>query len=189
MKLTAVLLIALVCFSSCKKDKDEAPLVDNSITWKLDQHVIGQNITYHTNFVAKEEAVAVLGRMDDTYQVKKVQFLFGGKDETKTITLKIYRDKEDGDMFPGPLLFENDYSISASEELLQEIDLTSNPVKVEGGGSIRVAIRFQHNGLPSIACDQSLDHEAKNLMNLEGNWVTSKSWNITGDWIIRAVVE
>ena len=183
MKFPAMILMVLFCCSACKKDKVEDPVSDNSITWQLDNYSKGQSISYNSNFVQKEEAVVVLGRMNQTYHIKNVQFLFGGKDETQTITLKIYRDKENGDMLPGQLLFESDYNLTATEDALQMIDLSSN------GGSVRVAIRFQHNGLPSIGYDQNLDNENENLMNLDGNWIISKSWNITGDWIIRAVVE
>lgn len=186
-----IFVVFLLLLVACKDDEESTPTdtTDNSVVWKVDDHQTGNPLKFHDKFVQSEEAVVVLGRLDQTYMVKEVQLVFGGKAGDYMIDLIIYRDKEDGDMFPGPILFQKQYSLTASDTDVQSIDLSGENVKVDGGGSIRVAVRNQHNGLPSVGLDQKLDNEAKNMMNQQGNWVRSSTWNIDGDWVLRAVVE
>jgi hypothetical protein len=120
-----------------------------------------------------------------------VQFIFGGKGATPTsrdIVLKIYKDIGVGT--PGTLLFTGNYSIAASDNTMQQIDLRDSKIMVNGGGSIRVAIEMTAAGLPSVAVDKDGTVSGTlNWIKTGGSWVTSTSLGLTGDFIIRATVE
>jgi hypothetical protein len=189
--LTRIILFSFVfslIFSSCKKDETDE-IVKNSHHWHLDDYTEGSTKAFQNGFVADEEAVVVLGRLDASYIVKNVSFFFGGSASTETVTLKIYRDKENGDEFPGELLYSGDFALTANDNVMQTLDISGENVTVANGGSIRVGVRFSHSGAPSVARDSKMDNSTKNLINQNGFWVTSASWNIDGDWIIRAEVQ
>jgi hypothetical protein len=124
----------------------------------------------------------------DPVQLKKVQFLFGGASGQRTITLRIYQDTA-GNPNPGGELFSGDYAVTGNDTVLQEIDLTANNVFITGG--FRVGIEFQHNGTPSIARDDdgNIDAGANFLYASGFGWFQSSSLGLTGDWIIRAIIE
>lgn len=185
MKKIGVITLAIFFLFACK----EEDAVKNSEVWQLDNYTVGSSKTFRAGFVQNEEAVVVLGRKDVSYRVNKIMFMFGGQVDTQFLKVKIYRDKEDGDSQPGSLLYEGNHSVPADNENLHTIDIRASNVTVTGGGSIRVALHFDHNGLPSAAYDANMDHPDKNLMNNDGIWVKSNVWQIDGDWIIRAEIK
>lgn len=64
------------------------------------------------------------------------------------------------------------------------------PVVVQGG-SIRVSIVMTASGYPFIARDDdgTISETHNWIKETNGIWSTSKSFGLTGDWIIRASVE
>ena len=76
MRLLSLILIGILLLPSCKdKDEPSTPL----IVWQLDNHETGNLLNFPDFMVQFEEAVTVLGRSDETYYVRKVQLIFGGK--------------------------------------------------------------------------------------------------------------
>lgn len=155
------------------------------VTLQNDSFVGGQ-ASFQGGFVAGEIGASRF-LIANPVQVKKVQFLFGGAASTHTVTLKIYDDTA-GSVSPGAELFSGDYQVTASNSALQEIDLTGNSVFVPG--DFRVGLVFTHSGLPSIARDNDGITPPLNYIFAQGfGWVQSNLLGLTGDWILRAVVE
>ncbi len=155
-----------------------------------DSYVSGQSVAFQGGFVATEMAGSrFMPPGTAPWRVKRVQFLFGGATSTQTITLHVYDDTA-GTPTPGAELFAGDFAVTGSNSAMQEIDLTSNNVQVNG--QFRVAIEFQHTGLPSVASD--LDGTINATRNFIFSppflgWLQSDLLGLTGDWIIRAGVE
>lgn len=190
MKHIPVLLaLGLLVFSSCKK-KDDTPQTQ-TVDLQLDGYTSGATKAFQAGFVSGETAEVTLGPVSGNFQVTYVQFLFGGKGATpvtRDIVLKIYKDIGTGN--PGTQLFSSTYSIAASDDRLQQIDLRDQNIQVSGGGSIRVAIEMTAAGLPSVAVDQDGNISgAANWIKTGGSWVSAASLGLGGDFIIRATVE
>jgi hypothetical protein len=155
-----------------------------------DGYVSGQPVAFQGGFVATEMAGSrFVPAGTAPWRVNRVQFLFGGASSTQTITLHVYDDTA-GTTIPGPELFAGDFAVTGSNNAMQEIDLTSNNVRVTG--QFRVAIEFQHSGPPSVASD--LDGTINATRNFIFSpsfpgWSPSNLVGLTGDWIIRAGVE
>ncbi|MFY7878618.1 MAG: hypothetical protein ACOVP6_00995, partial [Lacibacter sp.] len=147
------LLFFLFTFTACKK-KNDAPQTQ-TLQLQNDGFTTGGAKAFQAGFVVGETAEVTLGPVSNTFQVTAVQFLFGGTGAIPTsrdIVLKIYKDIGVGT--PGTLLYTSTYSVAASDNLLQQIDLRDKLIVVNGGGSIRVAIEMTAAGLPSVAVDK-----------------------------------
>jgi len=155
-----------------------------------DGFVDGQAIGFQGGFVAGEIAASRLSPTGTgPWQVKRVNFLLGGSSSTVTITLRIYSDAA-GTSAPGAEIHSGDYLVTGSDLSMQEIDLTGDNVTVTG--PFRVGLEFQHNGLPSVARDgDGTINATRNFIftpSIPG-WFQSNLFGLTGDWIIRAVVQ
>jgi hypothetical protein len=118
--------------------------------------------------------------------VENVQFLFGGTEDTQTVTLIIYT--ESGDPVPGEVLFSSDYVLTGNNSAMQLIDLSFDDIAVDGG-SIRVSVQFQHDGLPSLAYDTDGIVPGSSRLNVTDlGWEEASSLGLIGDLIIRALV-
>lgn len=179
----------LIGFTSCKNDDDTQKT--ETVNLQIDGYVTGAAKGFQAGFVAGESAEVTLGPVGSTFQVTGVQFLFGGKGTTpasRDIVLKIYKDIGVGT--PGGLLFSSTYSIAASDNNLQQIDLRDNKIMVNGGGSIRVAIEMTAAGVPSVAVDKDgTVSGTANWIKTGSSWVISTSLGLSGDFIIRATIE
>ncbi len=154
-----------------------------------DSFLDGQGVGFQGGFVVGEMGASRLTPPGPfPMKVTRVRFLFGGSAGVRTITLRIY-DDQGGGSTPGAQLFFQDYQVTASDTAMQEIDLTGENVLVTG--TFRVAIEFQHSGLPSIARDTDGNIQAaRNFIYASiGSWFDSQLFGLTGDWIIRAGVE
>src|SRR5262249_21210973 len=122
------------------------------------------------------------------YRLTGVRFLFGGDSSQVTITLHIYDDSASTDT-PGSELFTQDYLVTGNNSAMQMIDLSGNSVSVSG--PFRVGIEFTQAVPPSIARDtDGTIADAKNfIFAIPGGWVRSSSLGLSGDWILRAIVE
>ena len=140
-------------------------------------------------FASDEEAAVTLGPVASTFSIEKIQFVFCGSTDTVTLTLKIYQ--ESGNLLPGAILHEADYQVTGADDALQEIDLATENILVPGGGSVRVSFMFNHSGYPGVARDD--DGNIKNVLNWikasNFGWVNSETFGLTGDWVIRAMVD
>lgn len=186
-----VVLYALLfpfIFGACKK-KDDKPQTQ-TVNLQLDNYTSGSDKAFQAGFVTGESAEVTLGPINNTFQVTSVQFLFGGKGSTpfsRDVVLKIYKDIGVGT--PGALLHSATYAIAASDDVLQQINLTDQNIVVNGGGSIRVALEMTAGGLPSVAVDKDGTISATgNWIKTGASWVTAASMGLTGDFIIRATV-
>ena len=184
-----IIAFILVGITSCNNDDDTQKT--ETVNLQIDGYVTGAAKGFQAGFVAGESAEVTLGPVGSTFQVTGVQFLFGGKGTTpasRDIVLKIYKDIGVGT--PGGLLFSSTYSVAASDNNLQQIDLLDNKIMVNGGGSIRVAIEMTAAGVPSVAVDKDgTVSGTANWIKTGSSWVISTSLGLSGDFIIRATIE
>jgi hypothetical protein len=142
--------------------------------------------TFPSGFATGEAAAVRLGPRSKAYTIRKVLLLFGGDTATKTVTLTIYDDG--GSTNPGTVLHSADYSLQGSDAAFREIVLTSLNIHVAANQQVRVAVAFQHSGVPSVATDAALT-TGRNLINASGiGWTTAESVALSGDFVIRAEI-
>lgn len=187
-----IALIALLfpmVFGACKEKEEKVKV--QTVNLQNDGYVTGAAVGFQAGFVTGETAEVTLGPISNTFQVTGVQFLFGGNGTTpisRDVVLKIYKDIGVGT--PGAELFSSTFSLAASDDILQQINLSDKNIVVTGGGSIRVAIEMTASGLPSVAVDKDGTIATnKNWVKSGASWATSSSLGVNGDFIIRAVVE
>jgi hypothetical protein len=159
-----------------------------------DSYVNGQVANFPNWLVTGEGAAVTLTPPGPLpMQITRVQFLFGGAAGTRTVTLRIWDDPGGGgDYTPGTQLYSADYSLTANDTTLQEIDLTSAAISVSG--PFRVGIEYQHDGLPTIAEDQ--DGNIYGGVNFQRyktgpgtfTWYDWSTIGGEGDWVLRAGV-
>lgn len=176
---TALLFLALACGSDSSTGPVTSILQNDNFTG-------GSAPGFQGGFVTTEAAAVRLGPQSAGYTISKVILMFGGDTATKTVTLTIYQD---GDTLnPGAVLHSADYSLKGSDAALREINLASQNIHVNANQKIRVAVRFQHTGLPSVAVDGAIT-AGRNLIDPEpGGWIASETLSVTGDFIIRAEI-
>lgn len=164
------------------------PSFCDSYIVKNDGYEPGQNAGFQAGFIAGEESASTLGPFAGPVLLRKVRFLVG-PDGTETITLKIY--EESGAAIPGAEIFSQDYAILGSTDFLMQVDLTAEGILIAGGDSIRVSLKYNHAGTPAIARDDDGSIlPDRNWIYADGiGWVDSMFFGLTGDWIIRAIVE
>ena len=153
-----------------------------------DSFAAGQSAGFQSGLVAGEAgAVRLTPPGPFPMTVTGVQFLFGGATGTRTVTLRIWNDSA-GTAAPGAEIYSGDFQVTATDNALQEIDLSGSGVQVSG--VFRVGIEFQHAGAPSIAGDtKGFITAGRNFIDGMGlGWVDAATLGVTGDWIIRAVV-
>jgi hypothetical protein len=178
---TAIKALAVVCLLA-------APRVALAQTeLKNDGFVDNESVGFQAGFVAGEIGASKFIAPAPGLQVTAVRFLFGGAPGTHDITLRIYENPGTGDA-PGTEVFSGDYTVTASDDSMQEIELTADDVFVTG--NFRVGIELTHNGLPSIARDTDGTIAAdRNFLYASGlGWYRSADLGLVGDWIIRAEV-
>lgn len=152
-----------------------------------DSFVVGQSAGFQSGFVAGETGAArLLPSGPFPLRIDAVRFLFGGATGTRTVTLHVWDDPT-GAATPGAELYTGDFQVTASDNALQDLSLSSFGVTVNG--PFRVGIEFQHSGVPSIARDNDGITAGRNFVDVMGlGWVDAAALGVTGDWIIRAVV-
>jgi len=153
----------------------------------------GQPVNFQAGFLEGEiGAVRLTPTLACPCSVENVLLLLGGAADTVPIVLHIW-DDADGNPDPGPLLYQDSFSLTGSNTALQLIDLSAADVVVSG--SFRVGIEFTHAGLPSIASDTDGSIAADenflfaDLSPLGFFWFRSADFDLAGDWVIRASIE
>ncbi len=117
-----------------------------------------------------------------------VLLLFGDIQVESVIVLHVWDDAA-GTAIPGTELYSEAFLVTGSASNFTDIDLSAANVQVNG--PFRVGIEFTTSGLPSVARDtDGTINATKNFISALGfGWVQSNLLGLTGDWIIRAVVD
>lgn len=156
---------------------------------QLDGWTSGQPAFFQGGFVAGETAAVRLTPTGPCpCRVDEVRFLFGGAGDTQDVTIHIWDDSA-LTYAPGAELHAVTVPVTGTEDFLQTVDLRASNVVVNG--PFRVGLEFTHSGYPSVARDDdgTIDMDA-NLIDADGvGWLPSWLFGLTGDWIIRAVVD
>ncbi len=152
-----------------------------------DGWVDGQAVGFQAGFVAGETAgVRFVPSGPCPCQLDQLRLLFGGAAGTENVILHVWDDAALSDA-PGAELYTNTLALTASDDFLQELDLSVAGITVSG--PFRVGFEFQHSGLPSLARDGDGITAGRNFVDASGmGWVESSLLGVTGDWIVRAVV-
>jgi hypothetical protein len=156
---------------------------------QLDSWTSGQTAVFQGGFAAGETAaVRLVPAGPCPCQVDEVRFLFGGAGGSYDVTIHIWDDTAMTDV-PGPELYSQTVPVTGTEDFMQSVDLHAANVMVSG--AFRVGLEFSHGGYPSVArdTDGSIDFTS-NFIDAQGlGWVQSWLLGLTGDWIIRAVLD
>jgi hypothetical protein len=188
MLFTGIGFFFLTGVSSCKK-KTTSAFTSETLTLQLDAYTSSSSKAFQGGFVAGEGGAVVLsGPAGFKFKLNKVLFLFGGSGaQTATGTLRIY--KENGNVAPGEILHESDFSVTTSEDSLRVLDISGANLRFAAASSFRVLIMMKSNGYPSIAADNDgTIADLKNWIYSGSSWMSSASLGLKGDWIIRAQV-
>jgi len=154
-------------------------------TLQIDDFTTGTPL-FQPGFATGEAAAVRLGPQSAAFTVRKVLVLFGGGTATKTVTLTIYQDGDSTN--PGAVLHNADYTLTASNAAIQEINVTLQNIHVAANQKIRVAVTFQHDGLPSVAVDSGRT-ASRTLLKLNSvGWTTAEAVGLLGDFVIRAEI-
>lgn len=152
-----------------------------------DGWVDGQVAAFQTGFEIGEIAAArfvPIGPCPCT--LDQIRLLFGGSGGTESVILRVWDDAALTEA-PGAELYSDTIQLTGSDAFMQELDLTVAGITVNG--PFRVGLEFQHAGLPSVARDQDGITVDRNFIDeAGGGWVESSTVGLTGDWILRAVV-
>jgi hypothetical protein len=153
-----------------------------------DGWVNGQVAAFQAGFAANEIAAARFvpaGPCPCT--LDQIRLLFGGDAATESVILRVWDDAALADA-PGALLYSDTIQLTGSDDFLQELDLTVAGITVSG--PFRVGVEFQHAGLPSVARDVDGITADRNFVQTAGTgWVEASTLGVTGDWILRAIVD
>lgn len=157
-----------------------------AVELKNDSFIAGASVAYQAGFVSGEAGATKLTSPYANGKVQAIRLLFGGATSMQTVTLTIFEDS--AGTSPGAVIYTGDFSITGANDTMQELDLSTENVSV--GTAFRVAITFQHAGAPSIATDTDGLNANLNFLLLQGTgWVGASTVGLSGDWVIRAVVE
>ncbi len=145
----------------------------------------GQSASFQGGFVSGEiGAVRLVPSISGTFPLQNIQLLFGGDTTAQNIILHVWDDSALNDT-PGTELYSEIYQLQGSDDVINEIDLSSEGVMISG--PIRIGIEFTHSGAPSIARDNDgTINSSRNFIKSGGAWYQSSLFGLTGDWIIRA---
>ena len=155
---------------------------------QIDGWASGQIASFQGGFVAGETAaVRLVPTGPCPCQVDEVRFLFGGAGTTHDVVLRIWDDAA-GSFAPGAELYSTTVQLTGTDQFVQVVDLRAAAVSVPG--PFRVGLEFTHTGFPSVARDLDGIDSSANFIDAQGlGWVPSSLLGVTGDWIIRAVVD
>ncbi len=149
----------------------------------------GGSAAFQSGFVEGEIAASVFDPPGPfPMPLTEILFLFGNTAAQSIIVLHIWDDAA-GTANPGAELYNEAFQVTGSASAFTSIDLSAANVQVNG--PFRVGIEFTANGLPSVARDTDGTIDAtKNFIRALGfGWIQSNLLGLTGDWIIRAVVD
>ena len=128
---------------------------------------------------------------DYPFTIQSVQILLCPDGPASDLVLKIWRD-DGSSLPPAELLWEEIVTFTPSTTLLNEVDLSVDNLVIDSG-SVRVGIEYLFSGsppAPGIARDIDGINPSANLIFVPpASWFLSQQLGVTGDWIIRLVVD
>lgn len=148
-------------------------------------------VTFQAGFIAGEIAASRFVPLTACpCVVTRISLLFGGSSETRQMGIRVWEDAAGIDS-PGLLLYTGEVSLTGSNSLLQEIDLSISPIFVSG--PFRVGLEFNHDGTPTVATDLDGNiNAAANFILADIGvpfWFSSSILGVSGDFIIRATID
>ena len=153
---------------------------------KNDSFVTNQSAAFQMGFDANEAAGSRFIAPQAGRVLQRVSFLFGGAASMHTVTIKVWDDTA-GTNDPGGELFAGDFMVTGNDTAFQQADLSGSNIVLPQ--QFRVGIFFTHMGLPSVARDaDGLTAPDKNYIYTSAGWTRSSTFNVMGDWIIRAEI-
>jgi hypothetical protein len=127
---------------------------------------------------------------DYPFTVERVQVLLCPDGPPVDLVLKVWSD-DGSSVSPGTLLWEEIVNFTPSTSFLNEVDLSLEDITV-AAGSLRVGIEFFFAGSPpGLARDLDGIHAQANFIYAvpPGDWYFSQQLGVTGDWILRVVID
>jgi hypothetical protein len=127
---------------------------------------------------------------DYPFTIKRIQVILCPDGPPVDLVLSIRQD-DGSSLDPGPVLYEEFATFTPSSTFINEIDLSLENIVV-ASGTIRVGIGFFFAGSPpGLAIDTDWYHPETNFVFEipDYHWVYAENLGVTGDWIIRVVIE
>jgi len=157
-----------------------------------DGWVDGANLVYQGGFETGESAAVTLGPLSAPSRVNAVYLFFGPTEANLfNVTLTIYED-DGSSSDPGTQLYSGDYALIGSSDMLQVIDLKAFNIQ-PSSSHVRVSLTVHHDFFPGVARDDDLNIQTgRNWIHIIDPipaWIPSETFLVTGDWVIRALVE
>jgi MYXO-CTERM domain-containing protein len=184
----SALFVALALFVASSANATE-------YTLQNDDFVSGDMVGFQAGFAAGETGASkfVLPGGVTAAKLVKAQLLFGGATSTVDATVIVWDDPNTCptgmSCNPGAQLDTQDVQMTGSNSAMQEVTLT--PVVVTG--PFRVGILFTITGVPCIARDtRGMNYPDRNFIEANppyDGWWKSNLLGLTGDWIIRVVID
>jgi hypothetical protein len=165
-----------------------APVAVAQTELKNDSFIDGNQAAFQGGFVVGEMGAARFVPAG-ACTITKIQLLFGGAATTQSVKLHLYDDSGLTNTPGSELMGALDVSLQGSNSALSEVDLTTLG-QITASGPFRVALEWQHVGLPSIArdTDGNTYPDRNYIYAVPGGWMRSQTAGVTGDWVIRAFV-
>jgi MYXO-CTERM domain-containing protein len=153
-----------------------------------DGFTVGQTPGFQGGFVSGEIGASRFDAGATPASLRSVRFLFGPAGATKVIALHVW-DDDARSLMPGGELHSAQYEVTAADDAMQEIDLSSDNLVVQG--PFRVGVEVTHDGFPGIARDDdgTIQPDANFILASGLGWKEASALGVTGDWILRATVE
>jgi hypothetical protein len=148
----------------------------------------GQAVPFQGGFVSGEMAAVRLdSNQPGLSPLSSIHFLFGGAQTTEQVRVHIWQDSVGGNS-PGVELYAEDYGMTGSDAGWQMVDFSLLNIMVDG--TFWVGLEFTHSGLPSVCRDNDGINTGRNfIFASDSHWYDSSLFGLTGDWVIRAVME
>jgi len=127
---------------------------------------------------------------DYPFTIKKIQVILCPDGPPLEMVLRVWED-DGSSLNPGASLYSEFVTFQPSTTLINEVDLTLDDITVDSG-SIRVGIEFFWGGSPpGLARDIGDIINQTNFIYAvpPGSWLFAENLGLTGDWIIRVVIE
>lgn len=127
---------------------------------------------------------------DYPFTVERVQVLLCPDGPPVDLVVKIWND-DGSSVAPGTLLWDEIVNFTPSTAFLNEVDLSLDDITISSG-SVRVGIEFFFAGSPpGLARDlDGITPQANFVYAIPpGAWYFSEQLGVTGDWILRVVID
>jgi len=127
---------------------------------------------------------------DYPFTIQRIQILLCPDGPAADLVLKVWQD-DGSSLAPGTLMWEELVTFTPSTTFLNEVDLSLDNLVIDSG-SVRVGIEYFFGGSPpGIARDiDGITPQANFIYAIPpGSWFFSDQLGVTGDWILRVVID